>query len=135
MSFSDDIGRFQVRVRDVTDEIGRASLFDLFSSIILATPVDKGVLRNGWNITFDAPSNTLPVRGAPTGQAPIDRVRQALNARYTFETPQVFFTNNLPYAQRIEFDGHSQQAPEGMVRINTARWNQIVENNIRTFRR
>lgn len=134
MSFSRDINNFRLRVEEVGENIVRQSLFDLFTSIILQTPVDRGVLRNGWYVTFEQRSTQLPNRGAPTGNAPIERAREQLNNNYSFAVDTVYFTNNLAYGPRIEYDGHSAQAPQGMVRVNTARWNQIVEENIRRFR-
>ena len=41
-----------------------------------------------------------------------------------------FFTNNLPYAAALE-NGHSGQAPGGMVRVTVARFQQIVLEAIR----
>ena len=38
-----------------------------------------------------------------------------------------FMANNLPYAHRLEFEGWSRQAPEGMVRRTVARFNQIAD--------
>jgi len=31
----------------------------------------------------------------------------------------------------IEYEGHSQQAPAGMLRVSTAEWDDIVARNIR----
>ena len=47
----------------------------------------------------------------------------------------VWFTNNLPYAERIEYDGWSRQAPEGMVRKHVAQWRRIVEAKARALGR
>ncbi len=132
MSFSRDINRFRLSVAEVSENIVRQSILDLFTSIVLQTPVDRGVLRNGWYVTFEQPSRETPTRGAPVGTATIQRARSIM-ATYDFAVTTVYLTNNLPYAARIEFDGHSAQAPEGMVRINTARWTQIVQNNVARF--
>lgn len=134
MSFGRKLEEFRVEAKDTSEKVVRASLLDLFSAIILSTPVDKGVLRNGWNVTFDKPSDQVPTRGAPVGSATINRAKLELDTLYNYQTPTVFLTNNLPYAHRIEFEGYSAQAPAGMVRINTARWNQIIEANARKFK-
>ena len=39
----------------------------------------------------------------------------------------IYITNNLPYAQVLE-NGHSQQAPTGMLAITVAEFNGIVED-------
>jgi hypothetical protein len=42
----------------------------------------------------------------------------------------IFLSNSLPYAARIEFDGWSHtKAPQGMVRRNVARFNQLLREN------
>lgn len=35
-----------------------------------------------------------------------------------------YFTNNMPYAERIEFKGWSSKAPTGMVRVNIIKWSK-----------
>lgn len=46
----------------------------------------------------------------------------------------MFFTNNLPYAERIEYDGWSRfKAPQGMVRKNVVRWDDIVAAKAREY--
>jgi hypothetical protein len=45
----------------------------------------------------------------------------------------VWFVNNLPYAERIEY-GYSKQAPEGMVRRHVAMWRRIVETKARAYK-
>ena len=37
-----------------------------------------------------------------------------------------YLTNNSPYAERIEYEGHSTQAPDGMVRINAIKFQQTL---------
>ena len=41
----------------------------------------------------------------------------------------VYLTNNLPYAQRLEYEGWSKQAPAGMVRVNMARIADIMKES------
>lgn len=134
MSLESNIVRFRLKAMEATEEVIKQSLFDLFSSIILQTPVDKGFLRNSWNVSFEGFSTEIPTRPAPVGTATINRVKLLLNTTYTKDTQAVYFSSNLPYVNRIEFDGHSAQAPNGMVRINTIRWETIVENNRREFK-
>ena len=38
---------------------------------------------------------------------------------------KITLTNNLPYAQRLEY-GWSQQAPQGFVRVNVSRFQQLI---------
>jgi len=42
----------------------------------------------------------------------------------------IYFTNNLPYAARIEYGAHSTQAPSGMVRVALSTVEQSVNKAI-----
>lgn len=128
MSFSDDINKFRKKFTTNYVEIKRKASFDLFSMIAIATPVDKGLLRNNWHVTHGAPdlssfddTEDLPV------SVIINKIQSELSM--TSLEKDIFFTNNLPYAVTIEYDGHSAQAPEGMVRTNITKWDKIVKLN------
>lgn len=43
-------------------------------------------------------------------------------------TDTFYLANSLPYAYRLEYDGWSMQAPQGMVRINVAAFKQFVDS-------
>lgn len=106
----------------------RAAVLALFTRIVMRTPVDKGVLRNNWYVSFTGYSEATTPNAAPTGGAAINRAKDAIRtgiAASEYLPEEVFITNNLPYATAIEY-GHSGQAPEGMVRISLAEWEQIV---------
>lgn len=133
MSFQNDLKRFRIKTELVLDKVYRASLFDLTTAIIQGTPVDKGILRNNWFVQIGVDDLvTKTNRAAPVGTATIGRAKAELAPVTIGETVYIF--NNLPYGPRIEFDGWSGKAPEGMVRINVIRWDTIVANNARRFR-
>ena len=129
MSFTNDLQVFNKRTLKKAEVVKRRSALDLFSAIVLETPVDKGVLRNNWFATIGAPSTETTTRADKGGNATVGRIRSAIeNANLKQD---ILLTNNLPYAAPIEFDGHSHKAPQGMVRVNTLRWDDIVAVNIR----
>lgn len=130
MSFEEDLEKFKNKTLDKYVKLKRLSAFDLFSAIVLQTPVDKGVLRNNWFATIgDTDSGETTERGAPVGTATLNRIESAL--KDTNLTEDILLFNNIPYGIPIEFDGTSGKAPEGMVRVNTIRWDTIVANNIK----
>jgi hypothetical protein len=133
MSFASDLRAFRKKTMDNYVKIKRLSAFDLFAAIVLETPVDKGVLRNNWFAEIGRGSTETTDGEDPSGQQAIARIRNVLNG--TDVAKDIFFTNNLPYAVPIEFDGISGKAPEGMVRINALRWDQIVRANVRKVAR
>lgn len=131
MSFQKQLASFSAKTIAKTQNIIRYSAFDLFASVVYDTPVDKGVLRNNWFAQVGTPSVETTGRAAPVGKATADRIKAVINGAQLDDA--VWLTNNMPYAVPIEFDGHSAKAAEGMVRINTVRWQAIVDANVRKF--
>lgn len=84
---------------DMNDAFVNACL-ELFSRVVSDTPVDTSRARQGW---------------IPNGDPRIGE---------TFEV-----LNNVAYIRVLEYDGHSQQAPQGMLRINTRSWPDIVKRH------
>ena len=135
MSFSNDLGKFSAKTKGIGDKVLRQSAFDLFSSIVRQTPVDKGVLRNNWFATIGKPSTeTTDETDGDSGRQENDKrvsddIDKVLDAADWAST--VYLTNNLDYSIPIEYDGRSAFARKGMVRVNVARWDDIVQNNIK----
>jgi|CXWL01.1.fsa_nt_gi hypothetical protein len=102
---------------DYTKVVKRVA-FDIFGRIVRRTPVDTGRARASWNISIGKPDLTV----APEGQQPVMNevaaVAKAGAALATLTerglTEPIWITNNLPYIVKLE-EGHSQQAPKGMV--------------------
>jgi len=46
----------------------------------------------------------------------------------------LWLANSLPYAHRVEYEGWSRQAPEGMVRRNVARIQKIISGELRKIK-
>jgi len=103
-------------VKGISQQIGELA-FASYSAIIIASPVDTGHFRHNWQVGLNSrPDGTL--EGADkTGQKNISQNRSAF-ANYQLGTGaranSIFFTNNVPYALRLN-EGHSQQAPSGFV--------------------
>lgn len=80
------------------------------------TPIDTGFHRSHW----DAAVGALPAGGSVGGLGAPDpsgaalRVDEAIAAMEPGD--QLFIANNGPAIRRLEFDGHSKQAPSGFVR-------------------
>jgi len=131
VSFSNDLQNFNKKTLEVYSKVKRGSSLDLFSAIVLETPVDKGTLRGNWFADIGSPNTEISDAVDESGQITISTIKAVLQQGDMAD--DVFLTNNLPYATVIEFDGHSAKAPAGMVRVNTVRWKSIVDTNIRKF--
>ena len=88
-----------------------------------------GRFRANWHLSIDVVENVTFDEVDPSGN---ETVAALVSAVSDFTAGQVaYLVNNLPYAIPLEY-GHSQQAPGGMVRITVARFQQIVDEAIRS---
>ena len=124
MSFTLDIKNFVEKAKKNPETVARQVSFKLFSAVIKASPVDTGRFRMNWQ-TAGAVAPSGVIDGTDKGGAAA--IGNA--ASYIFAASdwnEFTLTNNLPYAERLEY-GWSNQAPQGMVRVNVARFNTLLE--------
>ena len=118
MTFALDISKLVKKYNGNVDKAVRTTGFELVRRVVNNTPVDTGRLRGNWQATVDAPATGTIERDDKSGQATIQAAMPAIKQK----TGRVFWlSNNLPYARRIEYEGHSSiKAPAGMVRVSIA---------------
>lgn len=88
-----------------------------------------GRFRANWHLSLDTVESVTFDEVDPEGTQTVAALVAAMS---DFTPGQVaYIINNLPYAIPLEF-GHSTQAPGGMVRVTVARFQQIVEEAIRS---
>ena len=121
-SFSADIAAWAQKVGLTLDVTVRKVTFDLLERIQQKTPVDTGMLRAnyfvGVGVRPDATRDSVDQSEAQTA---------AMESLKGGKAGDVFYiTNNLPYAMAIEM-GHSQQAPQGMVRTTAEEFADAVK--------
>lgn len=120
-NFSQDLRDFARKTKQSLDATCRGVTIKWFSSTVQSTPVDTGRLRGNWIVSADAPVVSELAR--------LDKTGRIVNSEITLTVKGVghvnYMTNNLSYAQKIEYGG-SNQAPAGMVRINHARIRTII---------
>lgn len=104
----------------------RKATLDILTNVVDMSPVDTGRFKNNWNIAYGAPDLTVTINTDPNGSEVKSR---ALAASASYNGQDVYITNNLPYAIPLEY-GHSGQAPNGMVRVTVARWNEHIKKAI-----
>lgn len=119
------LDRLAAKAKADIETVARRATFQVFQSVILASPVDTGRFRANWNISYQQPDATTT--GSTTGSRGLQQAQQALRLPVG---GVVYLTNGLPYARRLEY-GYSKQAPSGMVRISAMRFSQMVERAAR----
>ena len=124
--FTLDVKAFCEKAKKNPEIVMRQVSMKLFSAIILGSPVDTGRFRNNWFASGATPSRETTTYTGKQGTAAISRVSKVITEARGYGWTELTLTNNLPYAQRLEY-GWSKQAPVGMVRVNVARFNTLLE--------
>jgi len=121
--FADQVRAWERKTERKMDLAVRKIALQMFTRIILKSPVDTGRFRGNWQIAIGSvPDGTLELDDK-TGTATIAKgaaIALGMNAGDI-----VYFANNLPYARRLE-EGYSQQAPAGMVALTVQEFQSIV---------
>ncbi len=90
--------------------------FQLLTGVVNKTPVDTGRARGNWQVGIDEiPSGELD-KVDKGGGASISAGGEALASLQPGLFQIVYIANNLPYIVPLE-DGHSGQAPQGMLAL------------------
>lgn len=118
----------------------RGASIELFSEIVRRTPVGNptlwdsdpppgytgGSLRGNWQAQLKSPNyGELDAKDAAGGQTA--RKGAGRINKFKLKDVNIYFTNNLPYADRVEHGHSSKQRPEGMVRTTVKMFKPIME--------
>lgn len=126
MSNDANVRRFQVELADVIRNrvpaqaavIMQKIALQALQGVVRASPVDTGRFRGNWQMQAGTPATGVLDRLDPSGSAAL-AAGESVIAQATIDAP-LWLTNNVPYAGRLE-DGHSDQAPEGVLGITVER--------------
>lgn len=122
--FAEAVAAFSAKTQAKLETAFRKIALDVFSEVILMSPVDTGRFRGNWQVAIgNIPAGTLEIDDK-AGTVSIGKVQAEVLGLEVGQT--IYLINNLPYAQKLEF-GHSKQAPSGMIRITVQRWQPIVD--------
>jgi len=116
--------------------VAQESYTETASKVIVSSPVDEGLFRNNWMSGLNEPNTSTTTATAKKGFGAKGGARftEFLHLSTQFKLgDQMFLTNSLPYARRLEY-GHSSMAPQGMVRIAAAQWPLVVERIAKKIR-
>jgi len=75
-----------------------------------------GRFKNNWYVGFDSQPTQSNDTPDASGQGSNSRGMAVLEVFRVGQVSSIYFTNNMPYARALE-EGHSTQAPGGMVRV------------------
>ncbi len=105
------IRRFQEKVTVETGLVMKHVAFNLWNRITEKNPVATGRSRAAWNLAINHVDASVPVPVKKGTTLPKPTLPACGEIR---PGDKIFVSNNLPYIVALE-NGHSQQAPQGMV--------------------
>lgn len=111
------IGSIKKAIGDIVfnaNDKARGVMFQALSNVQIGTPFLSGRARNNWFLDTTSPSDkeTNSVSG---NNITIDDLPPfVLNKT-------IYYTNNMPYIEKLEYQGWSKQAPSGWVRTEIIR--------------
>ena len=79
-------------------------------NIVQGTPADKGRARNNWFLTVGVPSNKTTTSASVGGGGSLS---QASKLPKIVLGKKIFFTNNLPYINILEYGGYPSPVEKG----------------------
>lgn len=123
MSFALDVSKFVEKAKKNPEKVMRQVSIKLFSAIIKASPVDTGRFRMNWMASGGTPAPGITDATDKSGNIAIGNATSFVLKATDWH--EFTLTNNMPYAQRLEY-GWSKQAPQGMVRANVSRFQQLI---------
>ena len=136
--FSLSVAAFAEKAKMTHLKALRGTSIKLFSAVITSSPVDTGRFRANWTASGSIPAQGTTELTDKTGNAAIATMTQYVQSATNYEFT---LSNNLPYAHVIEFGGYpdgpktaggySKQAPQGVVRTNIARFEQLLNEAVR----
>ena len=105
------------------ETVARKATFDLFTKVVLRSPVDTGRFRANWNVSFGEPNYSTTASTNQTRGEPAKALTLPIGG-------VTYLSNGLPYAGRLEY-GWSKQAPAGMVRLSVREFDRFVRQAIK----
>lgn len=96
--------------------------------VVTLSPVKTGLFKGNWQLSIGSGATSSLLRQDPEGNETLSDIARKANS---FTAGQVaYIQNHILYGYDLEY-GSSIQAPEGIVRITAAKFNQIVEEAAR----
>ena len=116
------------KYKNNTLSIARVSCAIVSGEVIDGTPVLSGSLRASWNASIGQPvANNINIGIDANGKATGSHRNNFTSVVNSLVVGDFYsFANGQPYARRIEYEGWSDYAPNGMLTPAVANWNRIV---------
>lgn len=131
-NFEADLERWQSQLGEHMDEMVQNIVFALAEEIIVGktyspgTPIDTGFARASWWVSIGGEGTPHQVGANPERLVPTQSANLA-DVVLAKAGDEIYLLTNTEYMPALEF-GHSEQAPQGMVRLTLNAGQQIVDD-------
>ncbi len=119
--------------RKNADKLVRALALEGMARLVRRTPVDTGRARNNWNLAHGHPNATNIREGEHPKDGGLAIAKAASQASGLKAGDVIYLTNALPYIPALEH-GHSNQAPQGMIRLTAKELKPLANQIVRKVR-
>lgn len=145
MTFEEDINNFtKDAIAKHFVKFRRNVALSLFRAVVKASPVGNpdlwrssapegyagGRFRANWMCSLNGLDKTTTTSTNQAGA--LSLISNKTSASKPHDT--ICLSNSLPYAIKLEYEGHSSQTPNGMVRLNVARFKTIIAEEVAKLR-
>lgn len=153
-NFMSAINLFVSRAEENIEAVTKVTLIKILAHLVIMSPVGNpsiwqvnavsaksgkgkerkpagytgGRFRGNWQVTFDEIPTAETGRIDKSGEI-TQAVGNLVIGQFKVGMKSIYFSNIVPYAYRLEM-GHSQQAPNGMVRITAQQFQQFFNRAV-----
>jgi hypothetical protein len=145
-----DLRRFAQRAgtKGAAGQVVKKVVIDLGSSTTIKTPVGDpatwapgtpvpagyvgGRARGSWQYSKDNPNETEPGGVDKSGAATIGKLQAGVMSGNV--ASEHYFVSVVPYMRKLEYEGWSGQAPDGMLRLSIREFQSFVDGAIAELR-
>ncbi len=143
--FSVDISKWCAKAGKNGRLVASKVTLDVGTSMVMKTPVGDpdtwempapagyvgGRARGSWQYQKESPLLEEPGTIDPGGGGSIDRIKAGVKSGDS--AVEHFITSTVPYMRRLEYEGWSRQAPEGMVRLTLVEFQNFVNKAVKAL--
>jgi len=122
--FSVDMNKAIAKAEGDVELIVQRAVLGLFRAIVLKTPVDTGHLAYNWQVSINSPEGSERPGVDPTKQVTLGDGQGTIN-KWTTKDKIIWITNNVSYAEEIEYGKSRVKAPQGMVRVSLREFDSV----------
>jgi len=114
-SFTAGIRAFNITVQNACELKIKRIATRLLLDIVNGTPVETGLAKGNWHVSKSNPDFNILDRHSISGSEAISEGIAVINS-FKMSESIIYIENHLKYISALE-DGHSTQAPAGMVSV------------------